>query len=508
MKTKWITLAAVLMIALALPTLCLAAEVDYDTLADWDIRIAVPEGIVAVLDGGDDCYYLYADEDGSIPYVLVTVYNYDDLEEFIDDFTDYMRSGYDDLEVTAEAEPATVGDKEGVEIDYGYTVSGYEVVDRRIVIPAGGRMYMFASKEVPELDLSVGGLLEDTVADSVFLFEEPEPEPEPGTEEGFLADAYLYCLPDGMPKYWLDFTGAITDNLVLHCYFRSSDPTFYESIFVLDLNTADIGEDHIDIYEVQNQQGMDVSNWFETLTLELAGDRIVMTVERDESTLAGGSEDNVLTGEYVMEPMGVGTVYEYFQDDGQLKYWMSVEPGEIELHGMFREGDSDYYEDVYHLSLDTAEYDGEYTFVIHDVADDAGRDVSDQFESLSFTEVQGAVIMDVERDERTLAGGEDSGIMTGVYMLEPRTYLTSLAEGPYAPEELGEMAQRYYMVNHGFFPPETEVEPNGDGAYTIHLFEIVDLDGITHTATSAWYTVDDMGRGHDDITGQEIRLAG
>ena len=48
-----------------------------------------------------------------------------------------------------------------------------------------------------------------------------------------------------MPKYWLDFTGAMADGVVLHCYFRSGDPTYYESWFILDLYTADITDDEI-----------------------------------------------------------------------------------------------------------------------------------------------------------------------------------------------------------------------------------------------------------------------
>ena len=47
---------------------------------------------------------------------------------------------------------------------------------------------------------------------------------------------------------------------------------------------------------------------------------------------------------------------------------------------------------------------------------------------------------------------------------------------------------------------------NEDGSFTVHLYEVVDLDGDTHTATSAWYTVDEYGVGQDDITGKAIDL--
>ena len=33
-----------------------------------------------------------------------------------------------------------------------------------------------------------------------------------------ISGAYVYY-EDGMPKYWLDFTGSVADNVVLHCFF-------------------------------------------------------------------------------------------------------------------------------------------------------------------------------------------------------------------------------------------------------------------------------------------------
>lgn len=328
-------------------------------------------------------------------------------------------------------------------------------------------------------------------------------------EDDGLYDAYLYTLEDGMPKYWLDFTGAITDNLVLHCYFRSGDPTYYETFYILDLDTADIETYQISIHNVYDETGWDISDWFESITLSLVQDSIIMNVKRDEKTLAGGEDDNLLTGVYPMDPMGAGIVYEYYQEDGQLKYWLDLDGEDIELHGMFRSGDPEYYEDVYTLDMDTAEWDGDYTLVIHAIYNSAGIDVSDWFKSFTITEVQGALNMSVERDERTLAGGADDNILTGVYLMEPRTYLRALNNGPFTPEELCVLAQEYYDRNSGFYPPEAEYVENDDGTYTIHLFEIVDLgEGLTHTATSAWYTVDEYGIGTDDIYMEPVDLAG
>ena len=67
-------------------------------------------------------------------------------------------------------------------------------------------------------------------------------------------------------------------------------------------------------------------------------------------------------------------------------------------------------------------------------------------------------------------------------------------------DELARAAAEYYKRQTGFRPPEAEVFANADGTFTIHLYEILDDgNGLSHTATSAWYTVDEFGVGYDDI---------
>ena len=55
-------------------------------------------------------------------------------------------------------------------------------------------------------------------------------------EETVYSPGYLYTLPNGMPKYFVDFSGEEADDVVLHCWFRSGDPSFYSSAFVLHLD--------------------------------------------------------------------------------------------------------------------------------------------------------------------------------------------------------------------------------------------------------------------------------
>ncbi len=503
MKKLITALCFVLIFSMLLSPAAAAAGSNTDTLVNWGIKITVPEGKTAVLEG--DEYYIYAKNEGSIPYVMVRVYDYDSEKTFLSDFTRYMQKQYKDLKVTSKAAPKTVGDKACWEVDYSYKVSGYDVADRRIAVTVGERTYLFASKEVASLGLTIGDMLEQVVADCEFLTDE---SPLDEADEGELAHGYLYCLDNGMPKYWLDFTGSVADNLVLHCYFRGSDPTFYESFYILDLASADYDGDTLTIRKVCDSHGLDHSDWFKKLVIREDGDRLVMEVERNRKTLAGGSESMLMTGKYPMEPVGVNVRYEYRRDDGMLKYWLDLSRKEIELHAMFRSGDPEYHEEVFTVDPKTAKLDGEYTIRVGKLFNEKGLDVSKWFKSLTLTEVQGGINMVVDRDERTLAGGPEDNILSGTYFFEPHASLKPAHDGPYTPKELCRWAQIRYFSEKGFFPPEADFEKNDDGSYTIHLYEIVTSAGAAHTATSAWYTVDEYGVGVDDIFGGEIRLAG
>ena len=292
-------LCPVLLLCLMLVSVGCAGEENVDTLTGWNIKIEVPEGATAVLEGNE--YYIYAQQAGEIPYVMVRTYRYDNETELIRDFTAYMTGQYADLKVTADATKKTIGDKECYEIDYAYTISGYDVTDRRIVMVVDGTAYMFGSKEIDSLGMTIGSMLDDVVANCTFLT-------DAASEQGSgLADGYLYSLTNGMPKYWLDISGVADNKLALHCYFRSGDPTFYESCYFLDLSSAVVTENDLVICRVYDQNGSDCSDCFIGLTLRFYLDGAVMTVERDEKTLSGGAEDNILTGIYAMKPVGVGT---------------------------------------------------------------------------------------------------------------------------------------------------------------------------------------------------------
>lgn len=531
MKKLISSICFILLLSMLLSTACFADEGNFDTLADWNLKVAVPDGATAVLKGGN--YYIYAKKTGYIPYVMITTYKYDSADKFISDFTAYMQKQYSDLKVTSKATEKTIGDKDCTEIDYSYKVSGYEVKDRRIIIVFDGLTYMFASKEIEKRGDTLGDMLEQVVADCEFLTkaaeepvelpeenlalsEEEEESPESSEEPkdtSVLAllnapvDAYVFTQDDGMLKYWIDLTGTVSDDVVLHCWFRSGDPTWYEKLYILEPAMNDIGKSVIEVNKITDLEGNDLTEGFKTLRVRTYEDHITLVVKRDKKSLAGGGDDNILTGNYRMEPARVSTTYEYRNNDGMLKYWLEPDDSSIKLHAMFRSGDPEYYEQVFTLDTEDAEKDGEYTLQIYKVLTEEGQDVSDWFTSLTLTEVQGSYILNVKRDEKTLAGGAEDNILTGVYMFEPRSRLLPESKGPYSPEELAKWARIEYFMETGFFTPMADAKKNADGTVTIHLYEIVAAADIpAHTATYAWYTVDKYGDGVNDVTGEAVSL--
>ena len=294
-----------------------------------------------------------------------------------------------------------------------------------------------------------------------------------------ISGAYVY-FENGMPKYWLDFTGSVADNVVLHCFFQTD--SWYETFYVLDFISA-APKSHQDTYRIEtvwDERGNDVSNWFKTLSLTIQEDCVRLYVERDDATLAGGPGSTILTGLYEMTPAQAGVVYETYSDN-KLQTWVLLNADYAELH--FADGTK------WHLK---AESSGENTKKAVKISSADGTDVA--FENAEISYVQGLILL-------TLKG---TGDHSGVYTLQPRAFLQKDAE---SEAELKRMAQMHYKRTSGFYPPEADAQDNGDGTYTLHLYEIVpNGDGTYHTATSAWYTVNAAGVGVDDIFGNTVKL--
>ena len=140
------------------------------TIEDWNIKVPLPDSSSSILDGSTGEFYIYPTGQQSIPYVMIMPFDYSyGGESFLNSFKNNMLSHYPDLQVTEDIHEIEIGQYDCWQTRYEYTISGYKALDRRVAIDHNGKIYMFAVKEIPELDLSVGNLLEDTIEGLIFL---------------------------------------------------------------------------------------------------------------------------------------------------------------------------------------------------------------------------------------------------------------------------------------------------------------------------------------------------
>lgn len=139
-----------------------AEEKDYDNLVSWGIKVEVPDGSTAVLKGSD--YYIYPEHVGSLPYIILSSFRIEtDEQGFLDEFTAYMKGNHSDLQVVEGPTQVKIGDKDCWKIVYAYDIQGYAATDTRVVTMKNGRQYLFGTKDIDELSISVGDFFERVI---------------------------------------------------------------------------------------------------------------------------------------------------------------------------------------------------------------------------------------------------------------------------------------------------------------------------------------------------------
>lgn len=112
-------------------------------------------------------------------------------------------------------------------------------------------------------------------------------------------DGYC-CYDENHLRYRLDTADG---NLTLMFYARSGSPEYdqgyYEDPYSMNLDTAEISGGIYTIYNVSNLEGTDVSDKFYSIQFLFEEDRVLMVVSADPTKLAGGADDNILSGTYV-----------------------------------------------------------------------------------------------------------------------------------------------------------------------------------------------------------------
>ena len=129
-----------------------------------------------------------------------------------------------------------------------------------------------------------------------------------------LADGYEFILPPHMleyecgltagqfPKfeddvYWLE----TAEGLKLHCWFLSGSPNYYEKVYTANLRKAAYAGGVLTVTDLRDSLGFPLQSLKE-LRLTFSTDSAVMELDADESKLAGGAGDNLLSGSYRFVP--------------------------------------------------------------------------------------------------------------------------------------------------------------------------------------------------------------
>lgn len=145
---------------------------------------------------------------------------------------------------------------------------------------------------------------EATVVTEEAYTEEVTTEPTATTENRYHTQGWDYWsdyvyMENKQPKYWIEFDG----EFYLHCMFRSDSTEYEEVVYTLYPDWDAPCAQELTIRTVKDAKGNDISDWFEYLHFWFSYENMVfMEVKRNESTLAGGPDNNILSGDYVLLP--------------------------------------------------------------------------------------------------------------------------------------------------------------------------------------------------------------
>ncbi len=329
---------------------------------------------------------------------------------------------------------------------------------------------------------------------------------EPFGELIFPANGYA-SLSNGAVLFWLESS----DGLKLHWHPAGQTS---DRVYTLNPEKSSRHGDWISSVELLDGEGKPVPG-LRTLSFFFRENSVLMSVTMDPN-LSGDAESVLPGGRFLFTPYTGSYYISQFLDgkqpevsayDGytcmrgdEVLFWLESSGARLNLtlHCFFENGTA-RYERVWHIDSEKAFFRGN-ELIVEDLFDREENSVwQDGYSALSFRFGEGMVLMHVVQAAKPPAGAEDL-IPTGDYLF---TRSGSSASGTakdvpvFDSDELVLAARDYYERHNGFRPPEGEASYQGDGLWLIHLYEIVTLEGTGHTATSAWYTVNEHGVGVD-----------
>ncbi len=165
-------------------------SMDTDTVVLDDIGLTLQIQGAFMLQNAEDPGFYYIDTWGEhgMPNMMVGAFQDNTTEGFYDRYTEYRRRNRPDITVAEQPSFVTIGNKNLEKIVYNYGVQGYTVRDTRYIwLGTNDVLYMFAKREIPELDYMLGASLEDIIAAAAVIGasdqQPPSTNPVPGTSQ-------------------------------------------------------------------------------------------------------------------------------------------------------------------------------------------------------------------------------------------------------------------------------------------------------------------------------------
>ncbi len=148
-----------------------AQQISGDTciLSDIGLQIIIPDGAVLMDSEDEGFYYVYPGGGNGIPDIIIGSFDWNTTDGFFDAYTEYMQGARPDLTVAESPADLVIADKNLKKIVYNYQIQGYQIKDTRCIWLAGGRLYMFAKREIPDMAYTVGSSLEDIISSASLL---------------------------------------------------------------------------------------------------------------------------------------------------------------------------------------------------------------------------------------------------------------------------------------------------------------------------------------------------
>ena len=157
---------------------------DTDTCMLDDIGLALRiSGSYMLTDAEDEgFYYIYTWGEQGIPDMIIGKFDWSTTEGFFDAYTENMKGVRPDLTIVEGPVTETVGDKSVEKIVYNYTIQGYNVRDTRYIwVGPNSVLYMFAKREIPDLNYTLGTSLEEIISGACLIGDHSQQGPQPET---------------------------------------------------------------------------------------------------------------------------------------------------------------------------------------------------------------------------------------------------------------------------------------------------------------------------------------